>query len=157
MRIGTKFPVAIHVLLSVEVFKDERKVTSDFIAGSVNTNPVVIRRIMGLLRDAGLIEIAAGTGGIRLTRPAGEITLLDVYRASAPKEGPRLFKLHENTAARCPVGGNIRELLDGYLSDAQTAMENKLKQVTLGDLLGNLRTIRNRKQSSASPEKAEGN
>jgi len=154
MHIGTKFPVALHVLLGVEVFKDCRKVTSDFLASSVNTNPVVIRRIMGLLRDAGLIEVAAGTGGIKLTRPADEITLLDVYRAAEPREVRRLFKIHEDTATRCPVGGNIAELLEGFLGEAQAAMENKLNDVTLADLLGNLQRIRKRKESSAAPDKA---
>lgn len=142
MQIGTRFPVAIHILLLVEVFRDNRKVTSDFIAGSVNTNPVVIRKLMGLLREAGLIEIAAGTGGIRLTRPAGEITLLDVYRASDPVKDGRLFRIHEDTAPGCPVGGNIAKLLEGCFAGAQEAMERELAKTTLADLLRHLDRLR---------------
>jgi len=144
MQIGTRFSVAIHILLSVEVFKDERKVTSEFIAGSVNTTPVVIRKIMGLLRDAGLIEIAAGTGGIRLAREPGSISLFDIYRAADPIKGGRLFHIHEDTAPGCPVGGHIEELLEGPLGAAQEAMESRLAESSLQDLLDDLSRLRRR-------------
>jgi len=142
MQIGTKFSVAIHILLSVEIFRETNKVTSDFIASSVNTNPVVIRKIMSLLRDAGIVEIAPGTGGIRLTRSPGDISLLDVYRATEPVKGEGLFKIHENPAAACPVGGNIAELLRGPLLSAQKAMETDLGLTSIGSLLENLKKIR---------------
>jgi DNA-binding IscR family transcriptional regulator len=145
MQIGTRFSVAVHVLLAVEVFKDERKVTSDFIAGSVNTNPVVIRRIMGLLRDSGLIEIAAGTGGIRLARDPGSISLLDVYRAADQVKDGRLFRIHEDTAPGCPVGGNIGELLEGPLAAAQESLESRLAETSIRDLLEDLSRLRRRK------------
>lgn len=142
MQIGTKFTVAIHILLIVETFKEDCKVTSDFIASSVRTNPVVIRKIMSLLRDAGLIEIAAGTGGIKLTRTPEEITLLEIYRASDSVKEEKLFKIHEDTELRCPVGGNIAPLLEGYLFDAQTAMEAELAKTSLSDLLQDLTVLR---------------
>jgi DNA-binding IscR family transcriptional regulator len=145
MHISTRFSVAIHILLSVEVFKDGRKVTSDFIAGSVNTNPVVIRRLMSLLSEAGLIEVKAGTGGIRLAREAARISLLDIYRASEPAEGGALFKIHEDTAPGCPVGGNIEALLRGHFNEAQEAMEKRLGETSLGDLLEDLDRRRRRK------------
>jgi DNA-binding IscR family transcriptional regulator len=141
MQIGSRFSVAVHVLLCVEVFRD-RKVTSDFIAASVNTNPVVIRRIMGRLREAGLIAVAAGTGGIALTRAPGELSLLDVYRAvDATKDG-RLFKMHEDTAPGCPVGGNINHLLEPFFQEAQAAMEERLGGITLEKLLKRLDRLR---------------
>jgi DNA-binding IscR family transcriptional regulator len=145
MQIGTRFSVAIHILLCVEVFKD-KKVTSDFIAGSVNTNPVVIRKIMGLLREADLIDVAAGTGGIALTRPAAEISLLDIYRAADTVKDGELFKIHEGTAPRCPVGGNIAQLLGGYFESAQEAMEAELSRSTLQDLLDDLAKLRKRRE-----------
>lgn len=145
MRIGTRFPVAIHILLLVETFKGELKVTSDFIAGSVNTNPVVIRKLMGLLREAGLIEVAAGTGGIALTRPPEAISLLDIYRASEPVEDSRLFSIHEGTAPLCPVGGNIAALLGGPFEAAEEAMESSLAETSLQDLLDDLARLRKRR------------
>jgi DNA-binding IscR family transcriptional regulator len=129
------------------VFKD-KKVTSDFIAGSVNTNPVVIRKIMGLLREAGLIDVAAGTGGIALTRSPGKISLLDIYRAADTVKEGELFKIHEDTAPRCPVGGSIAELLGGYFESAQEAMEAELARSSLQDLLASLARLRMEKARS---------
>jgi DNA-binding IscR family transcriptional regulator len=150
VQIGTRFSVAIHVLLCVEVFKETRKVTSDFIALSVNTNPVVIRKIMGQLREAGLIEVAAGTGGIELTRKAAKISLLDVYSAVESVKDGKLFKIHEDTAPGCPVGGNIEALLSGFFSDAQAELERKLASQNLGQLLLKLAELRGKRRAVGS-------
>ena len=138
MQTATRFPVAIHILLLAEFMKDSRKITSDFISGSVNTNPVVIRRIMGLLGKAGLIETLPGTGGTRLSRPPEKITLLDVYRACEPDDSGKILRIHTDTAQACLVGGNIFALLDPYFGKAQRAMENELGRMTLADLLRDL-------------------
>jgi len=122
-------------------------VTSDFISASVNTNPVVIRRIMGLLRRAGLIEVATGTGGIRLARDPKNITLLDIYRAS--ESDGRIFTIHQGTAQACPVGRNIDGLLSGHFDRTQNAMEASLAESTLADLLAELDDIN--KRSGVSP------
>lgn len=139
MQIGTKFSIAIHILLSAEVFKETHKVTSGFIAGSANTNPVIIRNIMGMLKEAGLIEVAAGTGGITLLRKSKDISLKDIYLAIDPVKDGRLFKIHQNTAPQCPVGGKIANLLQPYFSKAQNALENELAKYNLKDLLDDLK------------------
>lgn len=69
------------MMTCMEMFKEEYKVTSDFLASSINVNPVIIRRILAQLRDAGLIEVKRGTGGAAVIKPLNEITFLDVYRA----------------------------------------------------------------------------
>ena len=74
MQISSRFTVALHIFTCVEVFKDNYKVTSDFLAGSINTNPVIIRKILAQLKNAGLITVARGTGGITVNRPLEEIT-----------------------------------------------------------------------------------
>jgi DNA-binding IscR family transcriptional regulator len=140
MQIGTKFSIAIHILLGAETFKDSYKVTSDFLAGSANTNPVVIRKIMGLLSGAGLIKVAGGTGGITLTKKPADITLKDIYLAVNPVKDGKLFNIHKNSAKECPVGGKILNLLDPYFTKAQNAMEDKLSQSTLQNLLDDLNT-----------------
>jgi DNA-binding IscR family transcriptional regulator len=145
MQIGTKFSVSIHILLCVEVFGTSRKVTSDFIASSVNTNPVVIRKLMGLLKDAGLIEVAAGTGGISLTRNPSKISLLDIYRACDPVKDGTLFRIHEDTPPGCLVGGNIDTLLRGCFESAQHALERQLDKTSLKDLLLRLDGMREEK------------
>ena len=80
MQVGIKFSTAIHALLCVEFFKNE-KVTGEFIASSINTNPVIVRRLMQTLKSAGLITTSLGVGGIKLTKEPRQITLLDVFNA----------------------------------------------------------------------------
>ena len=81
MQISSRLTVAVHVLLCIEVFKDRRKVTSDFLASSVNVNSVVIRRILQQLKKAGIVRVTRGSGGADTARPLEEITLLDLYHA----------------------------------------------------------------------------
>lgn len=79
MQISSRFTIAVHTLLCIARFSGSQKVTSAFIAGSVNVNPVVIRRTLGQLKEAGIVLVEAGVGGATLARPAERITLLDVY------------------------------------------------------------------------------
>lgn len=134
MQITSRFTVALHIFTCAEVFKDEYKVTSDFLAGSINTNPVIIRKILTQLKNAGLIEVARGTGGITVTKPLSEITFYDVYEAIEPVENGDLFRFHENPNPECPVGRNIHKLLDQKLQAIQGAMEDEMKRYTVEDL-----------------------
>ena len=144
MQITSRFTVALHIFTCVEVFKDEYKVTSDFLAGSINTNPVIIRKILTQLKNAGLIEVARGTGGITITKPLTAITFYDVYEAIEPVENGDLFRFHENPNPECPVGRNIHALLDRKLQAIQSAMEDEMKRYTVEDLRsGTLELIAN--------------
>ena len=134
MQISSRFTVALHIFTCVEVFKDEYKVTSDFLAGSINTNPVIIRKILTQLKNAGLIEVARGTGGITITKPLTAITFYDVYEAIEPVENGDLFRFHENPNPECPVGRNIHALLDRKLQAIQSAMEDEMKRYSIEDL-----------------------
>ena len=134
MQISSRFTIALHIFACVDTFKEEYKVTSDFLAASINTNPVIVRKILSQLKNAGLINVARGTGGITFTRPPADITFLDVYEAIEPVENGDLFHFHESPNPKCPVGRNIHALLDGKLKDIQNAMENELKRYTLLDL-----------------------
>ena len=134
MQISSRFTIALHIFTCVDVFKDEYKVTSDFLAGSINTNPVVSRKILTQLRNAGLITVARGTGGVTPTRPLSDITFYDVYQAIEPVENGDLFHFHEAPNPECPVGRNIHGLLDGKLKAIQSAMEDEMKKYTIEDL-----------------------
>lgn len=134
MQISSRFTVALHIFSAVDVFKDDYKVTSDFLASSINTNPVIIRKILSQLKNAGLITVARGTGGIELTRDLSDISFYDVYEAIEPVEGGDLFRFHEAPNPQCPVGRNIHALLDDKLKDIQNAMEDRMKSYTLLDL-----------------------
>lgn len=134
MQISSRFTLAIHIFACINTFEDEYKVTSDFLAESTNVNPVIIRKILGQLKGAGLINVARGTGGASVAKPLNEITFLDVYRAVECVENGNLFHFHENPSTNCPVGRNIHHILDDKLVRVQAAMENELASITLEDL-----------------------
>lgn len=134
MQISSRFTIAIHMLACMDVFKDEYKITSDFLASSINVNPVIIRKILSQLKDAGLIEVKRGPGGAAIAKPLDEITFFDVYQSVDCIEENTLFHFHENPNPDCPVGKNIHQVLDDKLLRIQTAMEQELKSITLADM-----------------------
>jgi len=133
--ISSRVAVAVHVLAYM-AWKRSEAVTSERIAASVNTNPVVVRRIVGALRNAGMVTVQPGVGGgATLAREPEEITLLDVYRAV--EDGEELFSLHTSEPSRsCNVGGNIRDVLRPIFCTAHRAMEAVLERVTIADVGG---------------------
>ena len=140
MKITSRFTVAVHTLLAICVLGKEYKMTSDLIASSVSVNPVVIRRTLSSLKAAGIIDVKAGSGGATPAKDAEDITLYDIYTAVDCVDGD-LFNFHENPNPECPVGKNIHAVLDSHLADAQTALENELKSVTLADLMKQLNLL----------------
>jgi DNA-binding IscR family transcriptional regulator len=134
MSISSRFAVGIHILSVIEMNKDGVS-SSEFIADSVNTNPVVIRKIMGMLKKAGLVEVHPGIAGAKLARDLSKITLLDVYKAVNVVQEKELFSVHENPNPACPVGRNIQDTIIPLLSTAQLALEKVLENVTIGDVV----------------------
>ena len=134
MQISSRFTIALHIFSCVDTFKGEYKITSEFLAGSINTNPVIIRKILTQLKNAGLITVPRGTGGISPTRSLKDISFYDVYQAIEPVENGDLFNFHSSPNPQCPVGKNIHALLDDKLKTIQLAMENEMKKYTLDDL-----------------------
>ena len=135
MQVGIKFSTAIHALLCVEFFKNE-KVTGEFIASSINTNPVIVRRLMQTLKSAGLIATSLGVGGIKLTKEPRQ--MFDVF--NAVNDAEKIFKIHSDSPKACPVGGRIEWLLEGYFSKAQNALLDELEAINLQDLLDKLKS-----------------
>lgn len=134
MQISSRFTIAVHILICIETFKEDYKITSDFLASSVNVNPVVIRRLLQQLKKAGIINVKRGSGGAYIEKPLDEITLLDVYNAVECIDNGNLFHFHENPNSRCPVGRNIHSVLDKRLDSIQQAMEREMSSVTLQDI-----------------------
>lgn len=139
MQISSRFTIAVHMLACMDIFKEDYKITSDFLASSINVNPVIIRKILSQLKDAGLIEVKRGPGGAVIARPLEEITFFDVYQSVECIEENTLFHFHENPNKDCPVGRNIHNVLDDKLLRVQAAMEEELKSITLADMDGDLR------------------
>lgn len=131
-QISTRFSVAVHTLSVLAV---SGECTGDFIAGSVGTNPVIIRRIMGMLKQAGLVAVRPGVGGASLLRAPDQITLLDIYQAVDVTDEGQLFSIHADPNPQCPVGRNIEAVLRTEMLEAQRAMEQRLAQVTLSQLI----------------------
>lgn len=134
---SSRFVVASHVL-TLLAHSDGEAMTSEYIAGSVNTNPVVVRRILGLLAKAGLVATQEGArGGVRLAKPAGEIDLRAVYTAVEPAP---LFAPHpQQPNPACPVGGTIQAAVAPTLTAAETALQASLAQTTVADLVQRIR------------------
>jgi len=135
MQISSRFTLAIHIFICIDTFQNDYKVTSDFLAGSTNVNPVIVRRILSQLKNAGLVNVVRGSGGASIAKPLYEITFLDIYRAVECVEEEGLFHFHENPSPNCPVGRNIHLILDDKLLQVQEAMEQKLASITLEDVL----------------------
>ena len=131
--ISSRVAVAVHVLAYL-AWRSDGPSTSERIAASVNTHPVVVRRIVGALRNAGMVSVQPGVGGgAALARHPGRITLLDVYHAV--EDGGELFSLPAQTPSQaCNVGANIRDVLQGVFCRAHTAMEEVLAGVTVEEV-----------------------
>ena len=133
MQISSRFTMAIHMFACIDTFTDQ-KMTSDFMAASIGTNPVIVRKLLQQLKAAGLIEVSRGTGGVTVTKPLNEITFLDIYKAVECTPDEELFHFHENPNQACPVGKNIHHVLDDKLAKVQEAMERELAAITLADV-----------------------
>ena len=138
MAANSHYTVALHSLLLLEG-PDGGWTSSDWIAGSVNTNPVFIRRILAELKGADLVEGSHGRGGgYRLRRSPDDVTLWDVYSVFREDEGP--FALHSSKPnPKCPVGGCIQKHLKAVYAEADESMKKVLSKSTLASLRERLR------------------
>ena len=136
MKISSRFTIAIHTLLCILLFKDE-KITSNFLAVSIQVNPVIIRNILIQLKKAKIIIVKRGKGGISINKKAKDITLLDIFEAVESLDG-KLFSFHKKPNSKCPVGNNITKILLPKLDNIQKSMERELKKTTLKNIFNDL-------------------
>ena len=140
MSITTRFSVGIHILAVLDIYQDE-VTSSSFIASSVNTNPAVIRKIMSLLKAAGLIHTQAGVAGARLAKLPEQIPLLAVYEAVyADNKSQELFDVHQDTSERCLVGMHIQSAINPILHRVEESLKVELKRSTLADVVKEIRS-----------------
>jgi Rrf2 family protein len=138
MPTSSRFAVAVHILTLIEMSGGE-PVTSEHVAGSVNTHPAVVRRLLSMLAKAGITTSQLGAGGgALLAKPASQVTLLDVYRAV--EDGDVFAMHHGEPNPACPVGRQVKGVLRVVTSEAQAAMEERLARRTIADVLADVET-----------------
>jgi Rrf2 family protein len=132
VRANTQFAIAIHIL-TLLALAEGAQVTSTEMASSVNTNPAFLRRILGDLHRAGLVESQMGaSGGWRLLRAPDAITLREIFRAVDER---RLLAMHHHPNPNCPVGAVIQTTLETYFGEAEAAFEQTLAGRTLAQVV----------------------
>ena len=137
MSTNSRFAVAVHVL-TLMAWSGDEPLKSEQVAESVNTNPVVIRRMLCELADAGLVVSQTGSlGGSKLANDPAKTTLLDVYKAL---EYRGVFSLHRQPPSQeCPVGVNIETVLGEVMLEVDTAVEQVLEKITINDVVQRLK------------------
>lgn len=129
----SRFSVAVHLLA---LTSDGRNgaVTSERMAEGVNANPVVLRRILGALRDAGLVTSRPGPGGgWRLARPLETITLRDVYRAVERR--PAMSGTNPAPDVDFAPGKRLPHVVERCVREAEDAMAERLSRVTIASVI----------------------
>ncbi len=143
MSANSRFAVATHILTALahlaryapkKFLGSDGLFSSKLIAGSVNTNPVVVRRIVAKLAKAGLVISHQGKGGgIELARSPDKITLSDIYEAMG--ESP-VFAFNPNRPnPKCPVSSKMVHILKPVFSEVQNGVRDRLKKIKLSDLV----------------------
>lgn len=139
MQITSRFTIAVHILTAIDYFGDTETVTSSFLARSVGANPVMIRGVMGNLKDVGMIATSQGKSGISLAKDLSEITFYDVYKAVGCVDDAGLFHFHENPNIDCPVGRNIHSVMAERLQAIQDSMERQMREITVADVASDVK------------------
>lgn len=81
MQIGSRFTIGVHIITAIDYFKDMERVNSEFLAGSIGVNPVIVRTVISQLREAGILQTKRGSSGAEIAKRLNEITLYDIYKA----------------------------------------------------------------------------
>jgi Rrf2 family protein len=133
MAANSQFSIAVHILTMLAKTCNER-VKSDYLANSVNTNPVVIRRLLCNLQEAKLVISQVGaSGGTCLSKSPENIKLSEIHKAVSTGE---IFSLHRKAPNQdCPVGKNIEAILCRLQKEIDKTIEEKLAEYTLRDVL----------------------
>lgn len=135
MQISIKCSVAVHCLIFIHEAKGIIKVTSNLLAESTGSNPVVIRTILSALKKAGLITVPRGTGGAELCADPSQITLYQIYSALEPGGVTSIIGIHPCQGRPCPVAQNIRKVLQGPYRKIEDAVQTTMESITLQSMI----------------------
>ena len=133
----TKFSVAVHILILIS--ESPPPINSDQIAMSVGTNASYVRKILALLKKAGIVHGHQGISGYSLLFAPKRLTLLQIYQAVMEQPKPHLLDVHQNPRDRCIVGQHIRTVLTGMFADVEDTFARSLSDKTLADCIADIR------------------
>ena len=131
-----KFSVAVHVLILIS--ESPTPINSDQMAMSIGTNASYVRKILALLKKAGIVDGHRGISGYTLMITPEQLTLLQIYQAVMEQPKPHLLDIHQNSSDRCVVGRYIRPVLSGMFSGVEDAFANALGEKTLADCIAGI-------------------
>lgn len=135
MQISMKCSVAVHCLIFIHEAKGIAKVTSNLLAESTGSNPVVIRNILSALKKAGLITVPRGTGGAELCADPSQITLYQIYSALEPDGMSSIIGIHPCQKRPCPVAQNIRQVLQTPYQKIEDSIQQTMEGITLQSMI----------------------
>ncbi|MGM9548561.1 MAG: RrF2 family transcriptional regulator [Faecousia sp.] len=133
----TKFSVAAHVLILIS--ESPTTINSDQMAISIGTNASYVRKILALLKKAGIVDGHRGVSGYTLMITPEQLTLLQIYQAVMEEPKPHLLDIHQNSSDRCVVGCHIRPVLSGMFACVEDAFARSLAEKTLADCISGIR------------------
>lgn len=134
MPYSARLATSAHILLAIYHFENKEKVTSTFLANSIQTNPVIVRNLLGKLQKAELVKVEAGVGGAHLTKAPQELTFWDIFQAIEDKNKP-IFKANDDTNPNCPVGRVVNSVLQPRIDEVQENFKASLENITLASLI----------------------
>lgn len=132
--VDTRFSVSVHIMVSLAYAPDELS-NSAYLAKNLKTNPTFVRKLVTKLVDAQLIESFRGKGGgIKIARPAKEISLKDIYLASMDDKA-MMSTPNKGSIKSCKVSCSMSNILCGVVEGIETATQSYLSKITLSDLV----------------------
>lgn len=135
MQISMKCSIAVHCLIFIHEAKGIAKVTSNLLAESTGSNPVVIRNILSALKKAGIITVPRGTGGAQLCAEPSQITLYQIYTALEPDGLSSLIGIHSCQDLPCPVAKNIHKVLQEPYHKIEDSIKQTMQGITLQSMI----------------------
>lgn len=142
MHISTKCSLALHCLIFINEFGENKKVTGNLLALSTGANPVTIRKILSALKKSGIISVKSGLGGAKLLANPNEVSLLDICTAIEPDFTKNIIGVHSSPSSLCPVGRNIGGVLDLSYDKIKDDVKISLSQISLSRVFKNYEEIR---------------
>lgn len=139
MYISAKCSIAVHCLIFINEYGGSRRVTSELLSLSAGCNPVTVRGIMSALKKAGILSVRSGTGGAEIACPLEQISLYRICTAVEPDGLEKFIGIHAAPSPLCPVGRNIRGVLDASYEKVREDLRASLQSITLEDIVAEYR------------------